>query len=399
MDFIVGYGIEILEFSESLKSISLESPDQWSARRIGSFQLCMTGCHYDSFQDKCYIMDGQFSIDGNYFSNLLPKYDDKLMGRTIDKLIADGPRSADSGVFCVGFVTPDGLDMIVDALWQFPLYWSRIGSGWLVSNNIQYIQFIMAKNGENVNIILDSCIENMVFGGNIAGSTHVEQIRLVPFGCKIRGSHVLKFIKFSNVKVGNYEELLESASRSVTRHVESVYSAMHRDERKVVVDITGGRDSRCVLSFILKSGFKGEMSGRCISIYPSPDANIAGGIMSKFDIPVACVPVVQTVAAKHVNELAVRNNAALWGGLRSASAPVPGRALSNVIHFSGAFGEIGGGLTVSDYVSEAIRRAGKYSAALAVDIWMERRRMARALQLLTNDAVESVRKKLIISFL
>lgn len=390
MEFLVTGGHDLHPSCVEVLSASfVDSVSTPTFTRFGPISMVATGAPVGD--RTAYLFDGELAADGRFFHPLVEGSGDHLR-QVAEKALDSGTSAIDGGVFCLGRVSAAGLEMIVDPLNQYPLYWTRGGAGWAVSNNVLLLARALEYLGLPCDRSLEPCVEYMLLGGFTGTKTHVRQINTLPAGTRISAGHVLRLPeeRDESLDVRDYETALEQARTSIFRHLEAAATTIDRP-RTVVADVTGGIDSRCVLSFARRSSLAGELTGRCITRVPNPDARVAGHLMTRFGIPVARFPMVDTVPAGFVDELAVRHNAALWGGGRDVAAPVAPVAFADVMHLKGSYGELGGGTRGLDYVVEATRLGG-YTHRRAVGILAERRRRARALDLLTPAALDHAEK-------
>ena len=86
-------------------------------------------------------------------------------------------------------------------------------------------------------------------------------------------------------------------------------------------------------------------------------------------------------------------NAGICGGARDVCFGAQCAALTNFVHFRGLFGELGGATPGVDYITEA---GGSPEAA--VNLLLARRNRARAYELLTREAVEEIRARLVAHY-
>ena len=311
------------------------------------------------------IFDGQASSNGHFAHALLNN---------------EYIESTDSGVFCFGRVPRTGTAIFeTDALGQYPLYFLDTAVGYAVSNNILLLKRALEANGIKPTPSFWPAAENMVFGGVLGGETHYAEIKRIPYGVYLEAAAELRLRPVApSEPVSRYEDAIRRARHSIAAHIASVPA-----QDFSVADVTGGGDSRLVLSFLLES--QREFAGRCLTQYPHPDGNVAGLLLESFRIPVGPYPVPQSPI-----EASIRLNAGICGGARDVGFGAPRAALTNFVHFRGLFGELGGATPGVDYITEA-----DGSPEEAVNLLLARRNTARAYELLTREAVEEVRGRLV----
>ena len=131
-----------------------------------------------------------------------------------------------------------------------------------------------------------------------------------------------------------------------------------------------------------------RLNVRCMGRYPSPDENVAAFLMDTLELPACQFPTAQLPP-----DFFPRMNAAISGGAKDSGSILLPVGFSNLVHFKGSFGELGGATPGRDYISEAFAQGQSLSAA--VDPFIGRRRLAKALELLTDEGVAYGRAALI----
>ena len=295
MEFLVAGGFSIDRIVKSLREGSIGwIGKQDHCRDIGPLSVFATDpgelnapqASSDTPESERFtIFDGQFSRGARFFHPLLPDTSEGLPQQIDELLDGDGSGlSINAGVFVAGRLDGRGLTLVTDPLSQYPVYYFRAGERFLVSNVLRYITIAMRAHGFSATPSLLPCVESLVFGGALADSTPIEEIRRLPFGQFAVARPPLDFHPMSAIEVPlPYEEIVPLAHAALSRHVLAVAEATG-SARRVVADVTGGGASRLALSLLLDSPFRDEFAGRCTTRYPDPDANVAGALYSKYDL-------------------------------------------------------------------------------------------------------------------
>jgi hypothetical protein len=403
MEFVAAHGFSLAHAADAIRAGSIAwSGDGFRLRRFGAIELfasdpsALNAATSGHEQDRAtfHLFDGQFSAGSQYFHTLLAVSSGTL-SRRIDALLEDGSGGADinAGLFVVGRIDPRRLELLTDPLSQYPVYYFRSGARFIISNVLQHVAAVLIASGLSATPSLVPCIEGTVFGGVSGESTHLAEIKRLPFGHMIVADPHLQFRRRrpTDRKI-SYEESISEARYALARHVQSVANAVAAP-RLVAADLTGGGDSRLVLSVLLDSPLRGEIRTRCFTRYPDPDANVAGALMAAYNLQVAEVPVVVDADPRFwltgLGRRGVQTNAALSGGARALARVSSTVAFPDFIHFTGSFGEIGGATTKGDFVGKAEQQG--YSAAGAIDVMLANRRRVGAFDLISEQGVAIAR--------
>jgi hypothetical protein len=386
MDFVLTKGIDACaRADQAFAKRTDRSRSSLISQSFGRIYV-LAAAHHGEFcggADSFCFFDGQFSDREHFFHSVRPA-NSSLMD-TVVRAFTTGEFPS-NGVFCIGRTTgTEQIEICTDWLNQYPVYIWKDRESFAVANNLAMLMEVVPNLGRSI----WASAENLVTGGTLSGS-HVEGVERVPFGYMLRLGETLELMKRPDhepIEHLSYSQVLETARAEIERHLGAALQAAGDPDINIVTDITGGSDSRCVLSFLIASGSKLPITGRSLTQYPSPDANIAGLMMERFAIPVARCPVVGFSTEK-----AVRINASLSGGGRDSGTAGYPVLLDNLFHFKGTYGELGGATPGLDYVAAAAE-ADDYSHAKAVDIFIGRRRSAHALDLITSDALEIIKHR------
>jgi hypothetical protein len=403
MEFVAALGFSLASCVDDLRAASIAlSGDSFRLRRFGAIDLLAsdpTGLNaatpeHDQDPAPFYLFDGQFSAGTQYFHTLLEAPAGELR-RRIDALLEDrgGSDEVNAGLFVVGRIDRDRLQLLTDCLSQYPLYYFRCGERFIVSNVLQHIAAVLIACGLPATPSLLPCLEGTVFGGVLRDSTHFAEIERLPFEHMMVADPQLRLrrLKATDRKL-SYEETISEARSALARHVQSVAGAVAAP-RLVATDLTGGRDSRLVLSILLDSPLRGEINARCFTRYPHPDANVAGALIAAYGLSLARLPVVVDADPRFWRQGLARRgiqaNAALSGGARVLAGASSTVALPNFVHFTGFFGELSGASSSCDFLSHTEHHG--YSAARAVDSMLANRRSVGALDLISAEGTAIAR--------
>ena len=328
--------------------------------------------------ERFHLFDGQFSVGTSYFHPLLPQTAQGLP-KQIDALVErnSAAEAVNAGVFVAGRIDKNGATLVTDSLGQYPLYYFQSGERFLISNVMRYLTLAMTASGFATTPLLMPCLETIMFGGALGDATQIREIRRLPHGSYVHANPKLRFPRSAAMEYpSSYEALIAEAHKALMRHVVAIAGAVG-GPRHIVADVTGGTDSRLVLSLLMASSLRDETRGRCNARYPHPDANVAAAIFARYNLRAAQMPLVyETNAHAQAKSLAkshVDYCAGFTGATRSPNNAFVSLAFPNLVHFGGCFGEIGGSsrsypffdspaepeVTIKEAVDRFTRRTGK----------------------------------------
>jgi hypothetical protein len=316
MDFVLSSKIDLRTWTPKLEQLRSNHCDDVNVVLSNENLQLLTfgGGGVEVSESGAVLWDGQFSNEQSFFHPFLrPK---ESAARIAAHYLATRS-TPPNGIFFYAQLAakPTAFILMTDWLGQYPIYYWRSGCTYLVSNNILMLEAILPNSSRSV----VPALENLVYGGSLTG-THVLGVERLPFGHMIEATDELAVLPRSDHNesgLDTYDETIEMARKSIRSHILAVSNSVGQDT-SIVADITGGSDSRCVLSFLLEQpDLIKRVAGRCITQYPNPDANVAGLVMERYGIPPSKFPV--TNQAKKRCELMPLFPAAAG----TAGAPVP----------------------------------------------------------------------------
>jgi hypothetical protein len=409
VDFVAARGFSLAAASSALRGAAVGWAGErgFELHRFGSIELFAS----DSMslnriaprdgEAACrayYLFDGEFSARERFFHPLV-KCSTVQLRRNIELLLHSDQmdQEIDAGVFVAGRIDRNGLKLLTDPLSQYPIYYFCSDERFVVSNVLQQIVAVLVASGLKVTPSVVPCIEGTLLGGVLGDLTHVSEIRRLPFGHVIVADPHLRLRRRQcpNRELP-YEQTIVLGRAALERHFQAVAAAV-AEPRLIATDLTGGSHSRLVLSLLLDSPLRKEVKAVCTTRYPHVDANVAGALMSKYDLPIASLPaVVGSTSGFSARNHIFKMNAAFTGGARQLGPTLQTVAFPNFVHFTGNFGEIGGATPSIDFVAQTMREG--YSPSRAVDIMLSRRQ-AEALQFINKEGINLVRRNAITTLI
>lgn len=331
MDFIVGN----FEFKRSFKSECSKVRTDFRTEKIEevktkNFNCLLFGSDVLIGIEKIGFWDGQFSIDNTFYHHSL----DKKPTLEDLELLAKG-NAIPNGIFCslVINTSEDSFTFSRDSLSHYPVFYYSVGDQYILSNNIRMISAVLGGLKKTPIAALENCL----FGGYFSGSPY-ENVSKLDFGKCVKGAKRMTLFQPKNrFTAKTYDEALRNAQKSITKHIDAVFNSC--PDFKFVTDVTGGVDSRAILSFLLGPNKGREFTGRSLGAYPNPDANVAGYLLQKYNIPISDFPIQHKPLEQKLRE------SADLGGAIQADICHDSINIKNLVHFSGAFGELVGYVT------------------------------------------------------
>ena len=353
-----------------------------------------------------YFFDGQFSYRQLFYHSL-------SNNNPIDQAVECSLRCTGeiaNGIYCVGKIEqrPDGMAFSVanDWLGQYPIFLWQKEDRFALSNNLAMLEEVV---GAERSIL--PAIENLFFGSCFSNKTHLKGVWRLSFGKYLQGTAgKLQIINRPDHQFDpslSYQDCISLAREEILKHIEAV----HRQEQNRVyylTDLTGGGDSRAVLSFLLEVMESDQINFLTLGRHPLADANVAGMLAEKYRLGRGHFPVYHKP-----QDYAVRCNAALTGGGRDSGIAIYPVAFPDLVHFKGSYGELGGVVSggvdyfqllrketffplgrIFYFFSSLVDNSFRYFSSgpkdklqRFVDLICMRRQQAGALELLTQEAI------------
>lgn len=307
------------------------------------------------------------------------------------------------GAFCLLAVTvppagPPAIRLATDALGMYPLYVHRGGGGdYLVSNSAHALAAVLAHNGRPPARSFLPCLSNLTFNGPVDGRFLYEDVERLPHGVGL--SFEAGRLSLTEPAGFRYEEdeeayraSLSAAAAQMRGGVEQLLAP--RPFASVVMDLTGGADSRTVLGLMLSMGLRSRFGIRNIMDRPHPDAHVAALLADRYGLAVgdAVVPFPGVAAAAALDGFGL--DAFLHGGARDGGAAFPSDVfLDDYVHLTGFYGGGLGGKTGA--VMTLRGPVLRMSVPARVDHLLARRRRIGQLDFVTGEGIERMRQGII----
>lgn len=177
--------------------------------------------------------------------------------------------------------------LLNDPLSLYPVYWFENERYAALSNVPIWMESILGEAG--VEVERDGMLAgyDLAIGTGAFGVTGWSEFHLVPFGTSATMTQAgldLKEVRsldrfFTTDK--SLDELIEKSAAEIKENVQAIAGSHYENK---VSDITGGMDSRLVLSAIFSQGLKDEFLYHTNGEHPVPDANCALSIMERFEL-------------------------------------------------------------------------------------------------------------------
>lgn len=395
MDFVIGHGFSLNGIRKELDKVQIYQDSLFRAfQYLSRNEIEIISPHMiDGLSGDVYLISSA-AVNNDLSTNSIHNDpQDHSLISVAREIISSGGLTA-YGPCVAAVLDMDGVIVVNDQLGQLPVYHYSNGRKWLISNRIQMLDMALRLSGESPSRNMLPSIHNLVFGSVYGNITYVSGVGRLPYGCRYVGTKQLRIIRnpARDTKGITYEECIENAYLHIHKQLEAI--SRNASPSYSVVDITGGADSRCVLSFLMNSPLRGRLRGRCITRSPNPDAVVAGNLMSKYGVPVSQYPIILQGGGRFQSEISTRMNAAISGGGKDPGAPIPSAAMPWLHHYRGGYGEIGGASPGADYVAAAITD-DNFDPVRMSQLWIDRRMQAGSLDLVTREGIELARQALL----
>lgn len=394
MEFAIAQGFDLGRLTGQVPDLALSTVDLSVQRcRVGALELASTRPTAATPDGTRLIFAGHVAIANDFVHDLLEP-DDATVRRVVESLLAGN--EPDGGLYAAARLEPPGKGVLrIDPLGQYPVYYFRRGRDFIVSNNPHFVDATARASGLHLTRSLVPVIDSMAFGGPFLGATHIDDVRWLLPGEWLRfdehGLEVLEDVE-APVRADDTEvaELTDQLVSSLRSHVEALASAC--PNAVAVTDLTGGADSRAVMAVVTATEAFPDLTARCFTRYPNPDANVAGLLMERRGLDPAPYPFADR-GGEVRGQIRVIESSAYWhGGARDAVGEIP-FTMRDLVHFSGYFGGVGGAIPGFDYMAVPDRR-GKGPFNGPIDAHFQRIENGSAGSLLTRETLASLRDRM-----
>lgn len=335
------------------------------------------------------FFDGHATVSGRYYhSHFGTGQPFSIVRESLEQADQSG-----SGVFVAGKIatTPQGtkVSIITDWCGQYPVYYWTSSSRCAVSNSILMME---AVTGAGRNIFQG--VANLASMGGLWKRTHLEGVQRLDVGHRLqldaRNGLTVRTRSDHRALETGYDDTIRRARKEIQGHLNAVVEA--NPEANFISDVTGGGDSRAVVSFLERQD-SFDYRVRTTGQYPNPDANISAYLMELLGRQSCVFP-----TPKIPNQIGVRQNAAVSGGAREAGLTAKPFGIEDLVLFRGSFGELGGANAGFNYIMRARSTDPNASFGDALELLFQRKWETGHLRYLTRDAVEWTRAEEISTY-
>lgn len=177
--------------------------------------------------------------------------------------------------------------LLNDPLSLYPVYWFENERYAALSNVPIWMETILGEAG--VVVERDGLLAgyDLAIGTGAFGVTGWSEFHLIPFGNSATMTQAgldleeVRSLDRFFVTDKSLDELIEKSAAEIQENVKAIAGSHYENK---VSDITGGMDSRLVLSAIFSQGLKDEFLYHTNGEHPVPDANCALSIMERFGL-------------------------------------------------------------------------------------------------------------------
>lgn len=191
-----------------------------------------------------------------------------------------------SGVFAAALIDNGELHVRCDATSQYPLFYTRLDHGFLISNNCHLVEQAMMHIGLSPKRSAETVAFSLGYGCNFGNRSGVVGIDLLPPRNELKGDgETLSIAEFISARAlyeseTCYDELLRAAEQEM-RTVASAVAAL---DGPVYCDMTGGADSRLTLAAFIGVGAASRVQAYCIGGVNTPDRLVVDLLAHKYGI-------------------------------------------------------------------------------------------------------------------
>lgn len=194
------------------------------------------------------------------------------------------------GIFSLLAWSDDEWELSLDKLAQYTIYIWTSGEDYLISNSLELMVKVLRLGGINVERSTQNTIEALVYGTTFGGATGFEGITLyrspkASFSGNQLHIEEYEFVKdlYSTANEGSYDDLLKKTLDFVRTAAKNISSDAFGG--KILSDLTGGVDSRFVLSILLSSSLRpDEINVFCLGSDARADKIVADYLVEKYKL-------------------------------------------------------------------------------------------------------------------
>lgn len=177
--------------------------------------------------------------------------------------------------------------LLNDPLSLYPVYWFENERYAALSNVPIWMETILGEAG--VVVERDGLLAgyDLAIGTGAFGVTGWSEFHLIPFGNSATMTQAgldleeVRSLDRFFVTDKSLDELIDKSADEIQENVKAIAGSHYENK---VSDITGGMDSRLVLSAIFSQGLRDEFLYHTNGEHPVPDANCALSIMERFEL-------------------------------------------------------------------------------------------------------------------
>src|SRR5699024_3112827 len=160
----------------------------------------------------------------------------------------------------------------------------------IYSNSIKEIASILEKFEIKLNKNIEYFFESLVMGnGGMGHNPYKEIIALDPFNYikikknTIQTKHNSKILEFINsIDSNDYNDVIEETKKDITKNLK--LASEYKQEGEKITQLTGGFDSRLILSGLLNQNLQNKFMYFCSGKDGTKDKDIAKNLCRNFDL-------------------------------------------------------------------------------------------------------------------
>ncbi len=184
---------------------------------------------------------------------------------------------------------PDGSGTIeADPLGTYPIFYYESDDLLIVSNSSKLLSDVAQRMGVKLKRSAKAYSYFITIGACAGNTSAYDDVKLLPIGSKIKidSSGSVRVVEGSISEImyssDSFENLLDEAEHEIRENIKAI--ARISTDIRHRCDLTGGMDSRLVVSAILKEGMSERFEFLTNGSYPNSDANVAALVRETFSL-------------------------------------------------------------------------------------------------------------------
>lgn len=168
-------------------------------------------------------------------------------------------------------------DIHFDDISSGPCFYATHGDGFAISNNIHMVAEWLRLQGVEPSRSIEPFLSDAAFGCGLMKGTLFEEISAVQPEHQLRVEDGLRVVRRDSIwpelMYATYEDLIRATAQRICMRMDALSNM--GDKASLVIDFTGGMDSRMLVAALVHSGSHEQWSFNTLFKFPNPDGNFA----------------------------------------------------------------------------------------------------------------------------